>query len=172
MRLPPPSRIPLEIRTRRYIGRHVRTVRAALGDQGLLAAVKNGGRLPCGYGKRLDERVIEFPWLLAMAPAGRVLDAGSTLNHAHVLDAFLPTLDELHIATLEPELSAFVQRRVSYTFCDLRRLPYRDDLFDTIVSSSTLEHVGMDNERYGVPVARAADPDAELDQALRELRRV
>jgi SAM-dependent methyltransferase len=30
----------------------------------------------------------------------------------------------------------------------------------------------MDNERYGVPVARAPDPDGELDQALRELRRV
>lgn len=172
MRLPPPSRIRLEIRTRRYIGRHVRTVTAALADLQLLAAVQQGGRLPRGYGKRLDERVVEFPWLLAMAPTGRVLDAGSTLNHAHVLDAFLPTLDELHIATLEPELSAFVQRRVSYTFCDLRQLPYRDDLFDTIVSCSTLEHVGMDNERYGVPVARAPDPDGELDQALRELRRV
>lgn len=172
MRLPPPSRIPLEIRTRRYIGRHVRTVKKGLVDPHLIAAVRDGGRLPSGYGTRLDERVVEFPWLLAMAPTGRVLDAGSTLNHAHVLDAFLPTLEELHIATLEPEHLAFPQRRVSYTFCDLRELPYRDDLFDTIVSSSTLEHVGMDNERYGVPVARAADPDAELDRALTELRRV
>jgi SAM-dependent methyltransferase len=172
MRLPPPSRIPLEVRTRWYIARHVRTVRAALADPNLLAAVRAGDALPAGYGKRLDERVVEFPWLLSMAPSGRVLDAGSTLNHAHVLDAFLPSLDALHIATLEPELAAFPQRRISYTFCDLRDLPYRDDLFDTIVSSSTLEHVGMDNERYGVSVARAADPDAELDQALQELRRV
>jgi SAM-dependent methyltransferase len=172
MRLPPPSRIPLEIRTRWYIARHVRTVRAALRDPQFLAAVRHGDHLPAGYGKRLDERAVEFPWLLSMAPSGRVLDAGSTLNHAHILDAFLPSFDALHIATLKPELVAFPQRGVSYTFCDLRDLPFRDALFDTIVSSSTLEHVGMDNEGYGVPIPRAADADAELDQTLKELRRV
>lgn len=172
MRLPPPSRIPLEIRTRRYIGRHVRTVKATLGDPALLAAVRDGGALPAGYGVKLDERLVEFPWLLSMAPSGTVLDAGSTLNHAHVLDAFLPGLDALHIATLEPELRSFPERRVSYAYCDLRTLPYHDDLFDTVISSSTLEHVGMDNERYGVAVARAADPGAELGRALAEFRRV
>lgn len=172
MRLPPPSRVPLEIRTRRYIARHSATVKAALADPGFLDAVRDGGRLPPGYGVRLDERVVEFPWLLSMAPSGIVLDAGSTLNHAHVLDAMLPGIDDLHIATLEPELHAFTQRRISYAYCDLRALPYRDDLFDTIVSSSTLEHVGADNERYGAAVARAADPDAELRRALAELRRV
>jgi SAM-dependent methyltransferase len=57
-------------------------------------------------------------------------------------------------------------------FCDLRDLPYRDALFDTIVSFSTLEHVGMDNRRYGSAVPRAADPDAAVDVVLRELRRV
>jgi SAM-dependent methyltransferase len=172
MKLPPPSRIPLEIRTRTYIARHARTVKAALADPVLLAAVRDGGALPDGYGVRLDERVVEFPWLMAQAPSGSVLDAGSTLNHAHVLDAVMPLLDALHIATLEPELFAFTERRISYVFCDLRELPYRDDLFDTIVSASTLEHVGMDNERYGAAVPRAADPDAEVDRVLRELRRV
>jgi SAM-dependent methyltransferase len=172
MRLPPPSRIPLEIRTRSYIARHTRAVKAALADPRLLAAAREGGTLPDGYGARLDERLVEFPWLLAQAPSGDVLDAGSTLNHAHVLDAVLPGLDSLHIATLEPELVAFTQRRISYTFCDLRDLPYRDALFHTIVSSSTLEHVGMDNERYGAAVSRAADPDAEVDLVLGELRRV
>jgi SAM-dependent methyltransferase len=138
----------------------------------MLAAVRDGGALPAGYAIKLDERVVEFPWLLSMAPAGTVLDAGSTLNHAHVLDAFLPAIDALHIATLEPELRSFPERRVSYAYCDLRALPYRDELFDTLVSSSTLEHVGMDNERYGVAVARAEDPDAELRRALAEFRRV
>lgn len=172
MKLPPPSRIPLEIRTRSYIARHTRTVKAALADPRLLAAVRDGGALPDGYGARLDERVVEFPWLLAQAPSGDVLDAGSTLNHAHVLDAVMGSLDSLHIATLEPELHAFTGRRISYVFCDLRDLPYRDGLFDTIVLSSTLEHVGMDNERYGAAVPRAADPDAEVDRVLGELRRV
>jgi len=172
MRLPPPSRIPLEFRTRRYIGRHVRSVKDALGDRAMLAAVRDGGTLPAGYGIKLDERLVEFPWLLSMAPSGTVLDAGSTLNHPHVLDAFLPAIDALHIATLEPELYSYPQRRVSYAYCDLRALPYRDDLFDVVVSSSTLEHIGMDNERYGVAVARAPDPDAEMGRALTEFRRV
>jgi SAM-dependent methyltransferase len=40
------------------------------------------------------------------------------------------------------------------------------------VSVSTLEHVGMSNERYGVDDERTEDPDVELAAAVRELRRV
>ncbi len=55
---------------------------------------------------------------------GRVLDAGSVLNHAHVLDG-LPHGD-LTIVTLEPEPHAFFARRISYVYADLRELPFRD----------------------------------------------
>jgi SAM-dependent methyltransferase len=51
-------------------------------------------------------------------------------------------------------------------------LPYRDGYFDTVVSVSTLEHVGMDNTRYGVGDPRADDPDREMRKAIRELIRV
>lgn len=129
-------------------------------------------RLPRRYGVGLDERVVEYPWLFAQKPTGRVLDAGSTLNHAHILDRFLPMFADLHIVTLSPEAVAFTERGVSYLYADLRHLPFRDAYYDTIVSISTLEHVGMDNERYGVGDARGDDPRSGLPRAVHELKRV
>jgi len=131
-----------------------------------------GGRLPDGYGPAMDERLVEWPWVLANGPRGRTLDAGSALNHAEVLTHLAPKLDDLHIVTLEPEEHAFTTARISYVFADLRELPYRDGWFDTVVSVSTLEHVGMNNQRYGVRDQRVEVPDDELARALRELRRV
>jgi SAM-dependent methyltransferase len=116
--------------------------------------------------------VVEYPWALASEPRGRTLDAGSSLNHAHVLDALLPGLDALTITTLSPERDSFADRGVSYVYADLRRLPFEDAAFDTVISISTLEHVGMDNSRYGGEGGRSPDPERELDLALGELRRV
>ena len=129
-------------------------------------------QLPPGFGSGFDERVVEYPWLLSRRLSGRVLDAGSVLNHRHVLEPLLPTIDELTIVTLAPEPSAFTELGVSYLYADLRRLPLRDGWFDEVVCLSTLEHVGMDNAVYGAPSPRAEDPRAEAAQALRELLRV
>jgi SAM-dependent methyltransferase len=144
----------------------------AMGGPRLQAAFAAGEPLPAGYGAAMDERVVEWPWVLSNGPRGHVLDAGSALNHAEVLAHYLPCVDDLHIVTLEPEDQAYTGNRISYVFADLRDLPYRDDLFDTVVSVSTLEHVGMSNERYGVDDERTEDPDVELAAAVRELRRV
>lgn len=156
--------------TEEYAAAHLSFLERVLSDEDLMRSVERG-RLPRGYGIGLDERVVEYPWLLAQALRGRALDAGSTLNHAHILDRVLPVVDELHVVTLAPEAQAFPERGVSYLYADLRRLPYRDAYFDTVVSLSTLEHVGKDNSRYGGPEGQA-DPDAELGRALAELRRV
>ena len=143
-----------------------------MSDRSILGAVAAGQQLPSGYGDGFDERVVELPWVISQAPRGRALDAGSALNHAWFLDALLPRVDELHIVTLAPEDRAFTERGISYTYADLRALPYRDGHFDTIVSVSTLEHVGMDNSGYGADAAVAADADAAVADALAELRRV
>ena len=66
----------------------------------------------------------------------------------------------------------FADRGISYVYADLRELPFRDAWFDTVVSVSTLEHVGMDNTRYGGHAARAQEPDEALRAATGELRRV
>lgn len=141
-----------------YAERHKAHLQAVFAEPVLLASFERGAQLPDGYGVGLDERIVEYPWLLAAEPRGRALDAGSVLNHEHVLDRLLPAVESLTIVTLEPETVAFTERKVSYVYDDLRELPFRDDLFDTIVSLSTLEHVGMDNTSYGSTVSRAEDP--------------
>ncbi len=158
--------------TQEYVDRHRALVSALLDDPAVLAMFAAGAVLPPAFGIGFDERVIEYPWLFAQHPSGRTLDAGSTLNHRHILDRVQPSLESLCITTLAPEAQAFVERGVSYSFADLRCLPFRDAWFDTVVCLSTLEHVGMDNECYGAPGDRAPDPDEELAAAARELRRV
>lgn len=131
-----------------------------------------GKDLPVGLGAGFDERVVEYPWLFSRDLRGQVLDAGSVLNHRHVLERALVDVDQLTIATLAPEASAFHSLGVSYLYADLRELPFRDDWFDEVVCLSTLEHVGMDNITYGVDAPRAADPAKEASRALRDLLRV
>jgi SAM-dependent methyltransferase len=138
----------------------------------MLERFATGTRLPRDYGAGLDERVVEYPWLFSRRPAGRVLDAGSTLNHPHILDRIQAQFESLHIVTLAPEPAAYHERGISYLYSDLRDLPLRDAFYDTVVSISTLEHVGMDNERYGSGEARATEPAEEVARAARELRRV
>lgn len=158
--------------TERYFAAHRNFVSAMLDDDRIVARFADGRELPPDYGVGFDERVVEYPWLFAQQIGGQVLDAGSTLNHAHVLDRLLPSLAALHIVTLAPEDDAFTERGVSYLYADLRELPLRDGLYDAVVSISTLEHVGMDNSTYGDTQGRSDDPDRELRRALAELRRV
>jgi SAM-dependent methyltransferase len=131
-----------------------------------------GGHLPKNYGVGLDERVIEFPWLLSQRPFGRLLDAGSTLNHGHIIDRFSSAASWLCITTLRPEQAAYTERGISYVYADLRELPFRDGFFHTVICASTLEHVGMDNSIYGDTTPSAEDPAREQAAALAELLRV
>ncbi len=129
-------------------------------------------KLPEGYGTGANERIVEIPWVLARRPTGRVLDAGSSLNHVEYLDRLEPLVDELQIATLAFEGAAYPDRGISYVYGDLRDLPYRDGYFDTVISISTLEHVGMDNTAYGGSSPRADNPAHETERAVAELARI
>jgi SAM-dependent methyltransferase len=158
--------------THEYVAAHKSLVGASLDHPELMQRFADRGTLPPGYGVGFDERVVEYPWLFASSPRGRVLDAGSTLNHAHILDRLLPSLQELYITTLAPETVSFPERGISYVYADLRDLPFRDRLFDTVVSLSTLEHIGMDNAEYGVSQPRSPDVERDLALTVRELKRV
>ncbi|HYC50211.1 MAG TPA: methyltransferase domain-containing protein [Gemmatimonadaceae bacterium] len=137
-----------------------------------------------GYGwddAGLDERVVEYAWLFDRMRAldnghGRVLDAGSVLNHAAVLQAWRAAKHSpVSIVTLEYERFADVSNDVRYEFADLRHLPYRDQWFSTVLSLSTIEHVGLDNRIYGETagaVAATSNPSAEAQRAVQELQRV
>jgi SAM-dependent methyltransferase len=128
-----------------------------------------------GYGWRLDERIVEFPWFMSRLPAGesRLLDAGSTLNHAHVLQH--PKLKEkkVFISTLAPEHWAAWQWGVSYVFEDMRDACFKDAYFDNIACISTMEHVGLDNTMLYTGEASKNEADGQSYATfLAELRRM
>jgi len=129
-------------------------------------------QLPVGYGLGMSERAVEFGWAMAQNPRGRVLDAGSTFNHPYALDAILPIAETLTIATLTPEPCSYPERGATYVYEDLRSLPFVGGAFDTVMSLSVLEHVGLDTSLYGAKAAPADDPQAEARRAMRELARV
>jgi SAM-dependent methyltransferase len=155
-----------------YDAGHRALVISLLESEEWRAEFAGAGRLPAGLGAGFDERVVEYPWLFSRRLSGRILDAGSVLNHRHLLERVPAPIEDLTIVTLAPEPVAFTELGASYLYGDLRRLPLRDDWFDEVVCLSTLEHVGMDNSVYGADGRRAENPTDEAARALRELLRV
>jgi glycosyltransferase involved in cell wall biosynthesis/SAM-dependent methyltransferase len=156
-----------------YVERHRDFVTRELADAELLELFRKGEPLPEGLGLGFDERVVEFPWIASRQLSGSVLDAGSALNHLHVLQALRPRMDDLHVVTLSPdEEDAFPRLGISYLYADLRELPFKDASYDRVVSVSTLDHVGLDNVRFGADVPSAENPQAEVIKTIHELRRV
>jgi predicted SAM-dependent methyltransferase len=131
--------------------------------------------LPIGYGFRLDERIVEYPWFLSRLPSrpGTLLDAGSILNHEYLLKHPLLACKRIFISTLAPEAECFWRYGVSYVYEDLRDSCFRDGSFDWIVSLSTVEHIGMDNTMLYTADAgkRESDKLAHL-QATTEFHRL
>lgn len=124
------------------------------------------------YGVGLDERVVEYAWLFAHLPdaPSRLLDAGSVLNFAPLVQHPKLSKRELTISTLAPERFSFWDMGISYHYGDLRALPFLSEWFDEVVCLSTLEHVGMDNRNYGATAETLASDD--FLRAVAELVRV
>jgi len=116
-------------------------------DDALASGVFNTKALPSRYGFRIDERIIEYPWLLSRLPSatGKILDAGSILNYELIVSHPLIAGKKLFISTLAPETVCFWEKGISYVYEDLRETCYRDNFFDWIICLSTIEHVGFDN---------------------------
>jgi SAM-dependent methyltransferase len=113
-----------------------------------------------------DERVIEIPWVLSRLRTGRVLEVGYAYAEPSYLSGLLGAgIDEL----LGVDLAETEVPGMQTIVADVRELPYPDGHVDQVLLVSTLEHVGADNERYGL----AADRDRfGIGTTLRELRRV
>ncbi|MDF0668347.1 MAG: methyltransferase domain-containing protein [Nitrospira sp.] len=140
-------------------------------DHGLFSA----DQLPQHYGFRLDERVIEYPWLFnrLRADEGVLLDAGSVLNHRFLLERAVFRNKRVFISTLAPEPISFNALGVSYVYEDFRDSGFKNDYFDWIVSLSTLEHVGMDNTMlYTSDVSKREDAPLAYLGVVQELKRV
>jgi SAM-dependent methyltransferase len=160
--------------TQGYQERRDRTLREAVTDAALHARFASHAPLPAGYGRGLDERCVEYPWLLAHLPPGpgRLLDAGSALNHEFLLERDALAAKRIHVVTLAPEAQCFWRRGVSYVFEDLRALPFREATYDVVVSVSTIEHVGCDNSSYTRGVPSAEKQPGSFEQAATEIGRV
>jgi SAM-dependent methyltransferase len=141
-------------------------------------AVQIGRPLPDAFGVALDERVVEYPWVFDRlkrigGSLGRVLDAGSTLNHDFILNRDPLRTADLTIMTLAPEKRCYWYKGLSYVFGDFRKTNLKDGAFDTIISISTLEHVGLDNTLLYTDDPKKAETDKNgFVDAILELRRI
>lgn len=142
----------------------------------LAERIFDGRQLRPGYGVRLDERIVEYPWLFSRLPGepGKLLDAGSALNFDYVLAQPSIQTKQIFVSTLAPEKKRQLARpNISYVYEDLRGTCFKDNYFDWVVSLSTLEHIGLDNTRFYTRDSskRENRPDTYL-RVVEELRRV
>ncbi len=132
--------------------------------------------LPFGFGKFLDERIVEYPALfyrLKDLKGAKVLDAGSTANFKEIVDHPSILQNDLTVVTLAHESQDFCEKGISYVFDDLRALPFRDENFDFVFSISTIEHVGMNNTRLYTDEAKYRESKSEdFLLAVEEFERV
>ena len=113
-----------------------------------------------------DERVVEVPWVLSrLRSAGRVLEIG----YAFAETAYLGALLRSGVELVGADLSTRDLNGLETVEADVRELPFPSNSFDQVLLVSTLEHIGADNERYGLE--GAPDESARFD-GLRELRSV
>jgi SAM-dependent methyltransferase len=142
----------------------------------LAAGTFTADALPPGYGFRLDERIVEYPWFFSRLPAaaaGTLLDAGSILNYDYVLAHSALREKRVFISTLAPEGWSFPEKGISYVFEDLRQTCFRDEYFDWVVCLSTIEHIGLDNTMlYTSDASKKEDAPMSCLDAVRQFRRV
>jgi O-antigen chain-terminating methyltransferase len=113
------------------------------------------------------ERVVEIPWVISRYRGERrVLDIGP----AFALPLYTQRLATLGIPELHGvDLAVRHIARMRLARADVRAMPYRDGYFDLVLCISAIEHVGLDNSRYGLEDQAGAAGDVA---ALREMRRV
>jgi SAM-dependent methyltransferase len=151
-----------------------RILQDALNDADLLTRFAEQRDLPPKFGYRVDERIVEVPWVLArLKEESRVLlDAGASLNHDFLLEQATLQSRRVVICSVSRE-NRLGGSNVSRVCSDLRQTGFQDASFDEIVCISTLEHVGMDNTRVYFANARMKEhqPDDYL-RAVKEFRRL
>lgn len=112
-----------------------------------------------------SERVLELPLAFdtaRQAPRGFILDAGCGLSSSLTADSDVTSLVQVTAGW------RFTPIRGRAVTGDLRALPFRDSSFPCVLCLSTLEHVGMNNAKYGM----LWDHSGGMIEAARELWRV
>ncbi len=149
-------------------------IKKAIDNPEIMRKFKNSEFLPEKYGFNLDERVVEYPWVLSRIPRGekKLLDAGSALNFKVILGSLCFKDKEITLVGLTPEKERFFQENLFHVFGDIRNLSFESGYFDHIVCISTLEHIGMDNILYAKDQKYRENNSADFIRAIFELKRV
>lgn len=149
-------------------------IQSVISSEEKLGFFVNQSFLPIEFGTFFDERVVEYPWIfanLARHQNSKLLDIGPALNYKFSIDWLLNSnpSQTLTMLSLTPDSRCFYSNKVSYILSDVRSLPFTDNYFEQITCISTIEHVGMNNQRYG-----ATDEHNTKDYfvALSEMRRI
>jgi SAM-dependent methyltransferase len=142
-----------------------------LTDAHLLTRFRAGLPLPEGFGRRLDERVVEYPWVLSRSEhwGHRVVDAGSTLNYPELLGHTALAGRRITILNLAHDWTG-APENARYVTGDLRHAPLRSECADVVVCISTLEHIGLDNTLYVTGLREERFDDFRI--VLGEFRRI
>lgn len=108
-------------------------------------------KLPANFGYRIDERIVEYPWIFSNLKKDNsiFLDAGSTFNFGYILNNEILENKKKYIYTFYPEDISYTNKVISYVYGDLRELPFKENYFEEIVCQSTIEHIDMNNSIYG-----------------------
>ena len=118
-----------------YYTAKIQSISAAI-DQKVLHESRD---LPTKSGFGIDERIVEYPWVFSQLPSESitVLDAGSSLNHAFLLDRLPLERLKMTIMTLAPEKRCFWRRSLSYIYGDLRQPVFGRELY-TMISKAKI----------------------------------
>jgi hypothetical protein len=140
--------------------------RLTFAEEGVIEPLAMDDAPLAGVGAGMSERVIEVPWVI------RRLRRSERLHVLDVGTAFAPVVYKRLLQHLPHEIEGvdMAKRRVPGVkthVADVRNLPFGNGSFDVALCVSTLEHIGMDNEHYGVQGGGGGDV-----VALRELGRV
>ena len=153
--------------------RHER-IKFAISDKDLRNLFLKNLRLPVGYGWRLDERIIEYPWIFSRlsSDSERILDVGSILNYRYILDNPRLSKKALVIYGLTKE-QVIIRKNLFYLYGDIRKAALKGQTFNKVICISTLEHVGMDNSfLYSSDQSLRESSPSSYQQAVSELNRI
>jgi SAM-dependent methyltransferase len=129
-------------------------IESVINNKESIQKLKDSENLPVGYGHAFDERIVEYPWIIANISSDKalkLLDIGPVLNYEFCINHLLkldPT-KQITIFSLTPEPRCYYDKNISYVLGDARYLPFADNHFDEVTCISTLEHIGMNNTKYG-----------------------
>jgi SAM-dependent methyltransferase len=129
----------------------------------------------------LDERCIEYPVALeavmqaAKNPDLHLLDVGCVLNNGLIAKYVSEFARMIWFINPSLEKPAYTENMV-YVLSDIRRVRLPEMLqFDLVTCLSTIEHIGMDNTRYGGAPAEfdgaIDDPERFAIDGLRSISR-